>query len=133
MSALKDHADALGVRLSNADVLRATRLQGYGEGHADGDADGYERGFEAALTLASSQGWDDPREPPSEDADKLSRAVRWLRDALAEGPRPTREIEEAAVPAGHALKTLERARARLGVKSTKARGRRGAWLLSLPE
>jgi hypothetical protein len=58
-------------------------------------------------------------------------AAGWLTDQLADGPRMVRDIERESREAGHALGTLRRAKAALGVVSRKpAFG--GPWEWSLP-
>ena len=56
-------------------------------------------------------------------------AVSVLRDLLADGPRPSREVFSEAAEAGVAKRTLERAKKTLGVKSEKDGGQ---WLWSMP-
>lgn len=46
-------------------------------------------------------------------------AAEWLADRLAEGPVLTNEVIQEAKDAGHAIGTLRRAKAQLGVKSRK--------------
>jgi hypothetical protein len=50
----------------------------------------------------------------------------WLRDALAAGPRPAAELMDEARGLGISLRTLERAKARLGIVSRKKTGA-GGW------
>lgn len=58
-------------------------------------------------------------------------AADWLTDLLADGPRLYRDIERESREAGHAIGTLRRAKAALGVVSRKpAFG--GPWEWSLP-
>ena len=66
-----------------------------------------------------------------EERDEKARAEDFLRKALSDGPKPTREIEEEAREAhGIAKRTLERARRDLRIPTAKA----GAeWWISLPE
>lgn len=56
----------------------------------------------------------------------LGEAKAWLRDLLTDGPRPAKEVEAAAREAGHALKTVKRAKRALKVQSAKI-GRDGRW------
>lgn len=60
-----------------------------------------------------------------------ARAVEYLKVALANGPRPTREVEEEAKEAhGIAKRTLERARSELNLPA----GKSGPdWWIALPE
>ncbi len=64
-------------------------------------------------------------------APKVEEAARWLEAQLADGPRPAAELAEVARGSGFTKSTLERARAGLGVKATKADLHSG-WILSLP-
>ena len=66
-----------------------------------------------------------------EERDEKARAEDFLRKALGDGPKPTKEIEEEAREAhGIAKRTLERARRDLRIPTAKA----GAeWWISLPE
>lgn len=67
--------------------------------------------------------------PP--ERDEKSRAATYLREALAGGPRPTKDVEEEAREKHSITKrTLDRARADLHIPT----GKRGAaWWISLPE
>ena len=60
----------------------------------------------------------------------LSTACAWLLLELRAGERRAADVQAAAAAAGIAPRTLERARARIGVEAIK-RGR--AWFLRLPE
>jgi hypothetical protein len=76
------------------------------------------------------------------DDDDRTRADGYLRQALAGGPRRTKEVEEEAVQA-HTIskRTLERARTRLGIAARqRASGpagkddkRKSEWWIALPE
>jgi hypothetical protein len=69
----------------------------------------------------------DPRQAEaSEEADE------FLRDELAEGERPSAEVERHARALGISPRTLVRARKRLGIRSRK-KGFGKEWLISLPE
>jgi hypothetical protein len=58
-------------------------------------------------------------------------AAGWLRDLLAHGPRPARDVERDARDAGHSIATVRRAKAAMGVVSRKpAFG--GPWEWTLP-
>ena len=52
---------------------------------------------------------------------KAVAAIEWLHEALADGPRPKAEVEQAAEAAGITPKSLRYARERLGV-GTERRG-----------
>jgi hypothetical protein len=71
--------------------------------------------------------------PGEEDAgdEKLREAVRFLEAALADGPRPTREVKTAAEEASISKATLRRAREALAVTASKD-GYQGAWSWRLP-
>jgi hypothetical protein len=75
--------------------------------------------------ILSAQGQD------VEKRDEKGRAEKFLREVLAEGPRPTKDIEEEAANGyGIAKRTLERARRDLHIPFKKI----GAgWWISLPE
>ncbi len=60
-------------------------------------------------------------------------AEAFLRDELADGPRPTKDVQRAARDAGISQRTLDRAKARLGVKPRKEGFGSGAyWTWELP-
>ncbi len=71
-----------------------------------------------------------------EEGGALAAAQNWLRDFLAEGPQPQREIMSAADAFCHSRKTVRRAKDALGIESRKMGGDfggRGAkWLWCLP-
>ncbi len=60
---------------------------------------------------------DSPVADPAVVVDPLEAAAFWLWDALAAGPRPGREICEAARLAGHDLDTIHRARLELEIRT----------------
>jgi archaellum biogenesis ATPase FlaH len=60
-------------------------------------------------------------------------AEDFLRELLAAGSVPAREVQREARAAGIAPRTLERAKGRLGVKSTRPDGFTGPWFWTLPE
>ena len=72
--------------------------------------------------------------PPAHgEAPDRPTADEWLLAALAGGPRPATELREAAEAAGFSVRTLERAKQRLGVVARQARrGDRTVWLWSEP-
>jgi hypothetical protein len=61
-------------------------------------------------------------------------AMVWLMQLLGNGPMPQRWIEDAADKAGHAWRTVERAKEELGVKSDRigGLGKEGRWEWSMP-
>ncbi len=72
------------------------------------------------------------REKPGPDADEQDRAVAWLRAALADGPRPARDLmDEAREGEGIAKRTLERARQNIGIIAYRPTNP-GPWYWRLP-
>lgn len=75
-------------------------------------------------------------ESQPEEGGALSKAQDWLRDFLAEGPQPQREVMSAADAFCHSRKTVRRAKDTIGVESRKMGGDfggRGAkWFWCLP-
>lgn len=69
------------------------------------------------------------REDP-EDRTAVREAEEWLRDFLAGGDRPANEGYGEGAKVGIARRTLERAKAKLGVRSRK---RDDGWRWTLPE
>jgi hypothetical protein len=60
--------------------------------------------------------------PPSPGAvPDRATADEWLLAALAGGPRPARQLQEEAGAAGYCVRTLERAKRRLGVVARRVR------------
>lgn len=70
--------------------------------------------------------------PTEEIRTERDEAIEFLEAELAEGPRPTKEIRDAARAAHIADRTLTRAKAELGIKSTKD-GLNGGWRWRLPK
>lgn len=64
--------------------------------------------------------------------EKQREAREFLRDELADGPVPTNDVQEKADEEGIATKTLERAKAALGVDSVKT-SFDGPWRWTLPK
>jgi hypothetical protein len=62
---------------------------------------------------------------------KQDKAVEWLKEQLADGPRRVTELEQAAQEADIAWATVRRAQERLGVQPGK-QGMKGPWMWSLP-
>jgi hypothetical protein len=77
-------------------------------------------------------GANDLLEMASDDGDRTERdeAGEWLLDFLAGGPKPAIDVIKEARKAGHAEKTLKRAKKAVGVKSLKnafGMGKSWAW------
>lgn len=66
------------------------------------------------------------------ESSALEEAVNWLRDQLRDGPIQGKAIQTAARADGIALRTLERAKEKLGVTAGPD-GFRGPWVWRLPE
>ncbi|CAA9401357.1 MAG: hypothetical protein AVDCRST_MAG22-1112 [uncultured Rubrobacteraceae bacterium] len=75
-----------------------------------------------------------PTDP--EERSALSEAQEFLREVLAGGPEPASEVRQEADSAGHAKRTLDRARQAIGVVAERRGepGKRGGgtWCWSLP-
>ncbi len=75
--------------------------------------------------------------PDGDDGERgaLADAVGFLREALADGARPVKEVQQEATSLGIAPKTLRRARESLGVKSGRQGGLAadGYWTWTLPK
>ena len=63
---------------------------------------------------------------------KEAAAEAFLISELATGSKTAKAIRDAAEGAGHAWRTVERAKAAIGIAATK-RGEDGAWYWALPE
>jgi putative DNA primase/helicase len=74
-----------------------------------------------AVAAASNQG-----------ATAMREAVEFLREELSTEARPAQDIRKAANSAGIAWRTVERAKAELGVKSSKS-GLHEGWVWELPK
>jgi AAA domain len=74
--------------------------------------------------------------PTGEERTERDEAVDFLRVELAERPRPVKEVRKAARDAGIADRTLDRAKASLGIQAHRIGGVAGAghweWSLSAP-
>ena len=69
---------------------------------------------------------------PHPEPDRAT-ADEWLLAALADGPRPAKELQEEARAAGYYIRTLERAKRRLGVVARRVqREGRSFWQWSDP-
>jgi len=68
---------------------------------------------------------------PDYDDGEGARAEQFLREILANGPLPQKEVDADYKGAGFSLSTIKRAKKRLGVVSKKD-GMKGVWYWSLP-
>ena len=66
------------------------------------------------------------------DGSARDEACQWLRDELANGPRPPKQLKAEATKAGISWRTVERAKSELAVKSEKT-GYDGEWRWHLPK
>lgn len=78
---------------------------------------------------------DDALSPiPTEDArTERDAAAEWLRDVLADGPMPARDVRRQADEAGHSWATVRRAQSAIGVQVARdgfGRGGRWRWALA---
>jgi hypothetical protein len=78
----------------------------------------------AALLQAASES--------SDQRSALGEARAWLRDALAKGPRPAKELEAEARTLGIAMRTYHQERKVEGVIAHKEATAHGRWLVALP-
>jgi len=72
------------------------------------------------------------RMQPRKREHQLSNAAKWLKQALQDGPQPQTLIQTAAEAVGIAERTLNRAKAMLGILSSKSHGD-GRWYWRLPD
>ncbi len=92
------------------------------------DWEGVAEGCSASDLLAAQR--DD-----GEGAGPREEAEAFLRELLAQGPVPAKDVERDRRAAGISERTLDRAKARLGVRARKEGrpGEAGRWAWSLPE
>lgn len=69
---------------------------------------------------------------PDNDDGEVAGAEQFLRDTLASGAMPQKEIERECKGAGFSVATLRRAKKRIGIVSKKD-GMKGVWFWSLPD
>jgi hypothetical protein len=85
---------------------------------------------DAALARAGKAG----KSGPSGRLARRHACEEWLRGYLADGPKPAKECERAALAAGFNRGLFERARAALAVRTVRSGFGKGAcWSLCLPE
>ena len=70
----------------------------------------------------------EPEEPGTRSA--VDSAADFLREALADGPRKYRDLEQDAKDAGISISAIKRAKTRLGIKAMRVAD---AWVWPLPE
>jgi hypothetical protein len=72
-------------------------------------------------------------EAPDEEAEARSEIQEFLRDLLSDGPKAQREVRAAAEAHGYRWRTVERAKADVGVTTAKGKGEfRSLWYWELP-
>lgn len=64
---------------------------------------------------------------------KLGKAMEWLKDQLADGPKPAQGLFEAAIKAGFAETTLKRAKIRVADSYQELDGASQVWYWSLKQ
>jgi hypothetical protein len=69
---------------------------------------------------------------PGPEPKAREQAAQWLREQLADGPRPMKELEEQAEADGHTKATLKRARRQMAVESYQPQVP-GPWFWRLTE
>jgi len=78
-----------------------------------------------ALLRATAEG--------EEERSVLGEARAWLRQVLADGPRPAKELVAEARTMGFAVRTYHTARKAEGVIARKEQALNGRWFLMLPQ
>jgi hypothetical protein len=68
-----------------------------------------------------------------EERSSLGEARAWLRQVLADGPRPARELEDEARSVGIAVRTYYAARYAEGIVARKEQILHGRWIVMLPQ
>jgi hypothetical protein len=87
--------------------------------------------FEEPIELTADEALAEPAGKPGPKPARKCAALEWLREYLANGSRPTAEIESAAEAAGHNAAALKRAKKELGVLSFR-KTPTGPWFWRLP-
>jgi AAA domain-containing protein/primase-like protein len=74
------------------------------------------------------------RKPEGEKLGAVEKAEEWLREALADGPIPSKQVLDDGEAAGFSRRTLFRAKKRIDVwaRRTGGAGARGEWMWELP-
>lgn len=73
-----------------------------------------------------------PRDDEQKDARETAEIDSWLRDILAHGPQPAKDVFAAGKDEGYSQDQLKRAKTRVGAISDKS-GYQGKWAWSMPE
>lgn len=113
-----------------------------GADHGGFEYDLHQKEIEGHLGLFSSYAaWGQPVEgsarellaesEPDNNDGEIAGAEQFLREALAHGAMPQKEIEQECKGAGFSVATLRRAKKRIGIVSKKD-GMKGVWFWSLP-
>jgi hypothetical protein len=68
---------------------------------------------------------------PAEERSERDEAAEWIQAQLEGGPRPVKDLQAEAKAAGLGWESVKKAKARVGVKSTK-RGFSEGWFWALP-
>jgi putative DNA primase/helicase len=68
----------------------------------------------------------------AEERGAVGEAADWLADALSAGPVTAKELLAGGRAAGHAERTVRRAKDRLGIRAVKT-GLSGGWMWQLPD
>jgi|GEM_PF-612160 len=86
---------------------------------------------DAPVTISADEALSAGRDGQGEQS-AVDEVVAWLEDYLSGGPQPSKEVKRQAKEDGIALRTLDRAKAKLGVVPGKD-GMQGGWHWRLPE
>lgn len=86
-----------------------------------------------AVTMTADQALADA-ERGNAEPNAIDAATEWLRESLAAGPMPADDVQAGAKAESFSRRTLTRAKAALGVKSTRQGfGNGSRWVWSLPK
>lgn len=102
-------------------ALEQRMLPGYGDMTASVATFGQLVEGDTRVILAEAEA-----DPGEGDGHALSEARDWLLDFLLDGPKSVKDVQSAARNAGHAARTLRRAKQALGVLPRKS-GMKGGW------